>query len=172
MKSNFGVFCLFLFVIVSGGYAVDIDIVLGIPFYEDGTGVIVEVLPRSSLKSLFGVNVPVYLKGGVGGQYAFGSDGDYVVNLLKFNLIVGSDYMFRFSKINFGIGVDLGISYGVGFSELGSIGSIGVDVRPSFGISYDISDRFGVFTRFGYNTGIYNFYLGYVYFNLGVSLGL
>ncbi|MEN2998468.1 MAG: hypothetical protein ABDH28_05480 [Brevinematia bacterium] len=151
-------------------HGLDVAVLAGMPFYADGTGVVGEVSINENMNKLIGA--PIYVKFGLGFQYAQGSENNYVVNLVDFGAIVGGAYYFTFDKVIMFGGLDLSLSYGNSFNDFASSGSVGVSFRPNAGVGYSLTDKLRIFVRAGYNSGLYQSYIGYVFFNLGLSLGL
>lgn len=170
MRKIFVVLLFLLMVdIVSG---IELVINTGIPFYKDGIGVLGGVGVRGSLDEVFKINLPIYLSAGLYSQYARGVDGEYFVDLVDVSLFVGGEYTYLIGNFGISGGVDLGFSYGNTFNISSNLGSLGLSIRPNVGGIYFVSKRLGFFGDVGYNVGLYNFYLGYVYFDLGIILGL
>lgn len=170
MKKVFFILLFLLVVNIVNGIGFLVDV--GMPFYADGIGISGKIGIRSSLEEIFKINLPIYFSAGLYSQYARGVEGEYSVDLTDFGIFVGSEYVYMIDKFGISGGVDLGFSYGNTFNVSNNLGSLGLSIRPNVGGMYFVSKSLGFFGEFGYNIGLYNFYLGYIYFDIGVILGL
>lgn len=144
----------------------DVSVGLGMPFYQDGIGILTDVVVRGGMYDLFRVDLPIYLGGGLSFHYARGSDNNYYVDVIDFGLLLLGGYILKFNRVNLGFGLDLYFSYGSAFNNIGNIGSLGANFRPNVFSTYSISEKLELGAKLGYNAGIYNVYRGYIFFEL------
>lgn len=163
---------LMTFWLTNTGRSLDVVLRAEMPFYLDGTGIISYIGVRESADNLFGLNAPFYLGGGAVFQYARGAEGDHTVDLIDFGAALTGEYVFRFDKVGLGLGVDILLSYSSAFGGDNFVSSVGASLRPSISVAYQVADKLELEIELGYNTGLYSFYLGYVFFGVGANLGL
>ncbi|MCX8029762.1 MAG: hypothetical protein N2712_07205 [Brevinematales bacterium] len=147
----------------------------GVPFYKDGFGVVAEVSFKLGLSDISDALLPIFFKGGMGFQYARGSNERVYVDYIDFGLIAGGEYLLEFrelEKVAFSVGLDFYLSYGSKFNDFSGIGSLGVNFRPVLGLVFLPREKLSVRINVGYNAGIYSFYLGHIKFSVGVDLKL
>lgn len=167
MKSRivkFAMSILVFMVLMSSAYSLGITVGLGMPFYQDGIGILTDVAVRDAIYNFFRVDLPIYLGGGLSFHYARGNDNDYYVDVIDFGLLLSGVYILGFDKVNLGFGLDLYFSYSSAFNNIGSLGSLGANFRPNIISTYSISEKLELGTKLGYNAGIYNLYRGYIFF--------
>lgn len=167
---------LLCFVIVSFfgdfGYSKGFYVDLGMPFYKDGTGLLGEVSFKLGISDFSEVLLPIFVKGGLGFQYARGSDGVRVVDYMDFGMIAGGEYVLETGDFGFSFALDFYFSYGSKFTDLGNLGSLGVNLRPILGVIYKPREKLSFRLNLGYNAGLYSFYLGHIKVGIGADLKL
>lgn len=155
-----------LVALTSTAHSAEIAISLGMPFYQDGIGIMADLVVRDGIYEFFKVDLPIYLGGGLSFHYARGNDNEYYVDVIDVGLLLSGEYLLGFDKVNLGFGLDLYFSYSSAFNNLSSLGSLGASFRPNLTSTYSLSRSLKLGAKFGYNVGIYTSYRGYIFFEL------
>lgn len=164
---------LILLVLVVGfAYSSDISFSLGSSFYGDGVGGVLVIGVGEKFEKLLGVAFPLYGKFSLMGEYARGVEGDYYVDVIDIGAFIGVELTTKFENFGIGVGIDFGGLYFYGSGQDNNLSSFVFRVIPKGIVSYMFTDSFSVLGEVGYSAGISSFYLGNMYFSLGIRLGV